>query len=49
MIKDFVLKILFSAVYLVYGAFCDVPNDTGYHLKGDRVAAKARRIFQIPH
>lgn len=46
---DYILKILFTFVYLIYGVLTDIPNDTGYHLAGDRVAAKARRIFQIPH
>jgi hypothetical protein len=45
---DTILKILFSFVYLIYGALCDIPNNTGWHLGDDRVAAKARRIFQIP-
>jgi len=47
--KDLFLRIFFFVVYFIYGVVCDIPNDTGWHLAGDRVAALARRIFQIPH
>ena len=46
---DFILKFIFAAVYLAYKVLADVPNDTGWHLAHDRVVAKARRLFQIPH
>lgn len=47
--KDLFLRSFFFVVYFVYGVICDIPNDTGWHLAGDKVAALARRIFQIPH
>lgn len=47
--KDFLLKTVFSLVYMAFNVMCDIPNDTGWHLAGDKVAALARRIFQIPH
>lgn len=43
--RDLLLRTLFFVAYFVYGVICDIPNDTGWHLAGDRVAALARRIF----
>lgn len=46
--KEKLIALLITLQTLIQEALADVPTDTGHHLFRDRVAIKARRIWQIP-
>ena len=46
--KKLVISTLLTIELLVQRVRADIPNDTGYHLFRDKIAVKAKRLFQIP-